>query len=436
MELKEERFDFTSKTKRNLLIFIAVGFLLTVIGIVLMNVGGHEAAEGAHGAGHGGGGEGGGHGDFHWTKRLYANIWINNVFFAGISIIGVAFFAIQYAAQAGWSAGVKRIAMAFGAWLPIAFVLLLVSFLAFGHDIFHWTHHTLYDPASADFDSIINGKKGYFFWPVTEHPSIPYFFLARMIIFFGVWYWMFKKMQSFMAQEDELGGTDKWKQMRSWSAWFLIFFAVSSSVSAWDWIMSIDTHWFSTMFGWYSFASWWVSGLALTALIVVILKDLGYLSVVNANHVHDLGKFMFAFSIFWTYVWFSQFLLIYYAHIPEETVYYLERWKSPQYGGLFYLVLILNFFLPFLVLMTRDAKRHSRFIKVVAPIIILGHWLDFYLMITPGTLRENGGFGFLELGVMFIFSGAFIYVVLNQLSKVPLYGKNHPMLKESLHHHI
>jgi len=157
---------------------------------------------------------------------------------------------------------------------------------------------------------------------------------------------------------------------------------------------------------------------------------------VNANHIHDLGKFIFAFSVFWTYIWFSQFLLIYYANIPEETIYYVERWKNGQYAPLFYLNLIVNFFFPFLVLMTRNAKRHSRFIKVVAPVIIIGHWLDFYLMITPGTLKGNGGFGLLELGLMFVYSGAFIYVILNQLSKAPLYAKNHPMLEESLHHHI
>ncbi len=424
MEITEDKFDFTSRSKKNLFIFIAVGILLTVIGIVLLNTGGHhgESADGAHA--------------FHWTKRLYANIWINNVYFTGIAVIGVAFFAIQYAAQAGWSVGLKRIALAYGSWLPFAGILMLVSFLAFSHDIFHWTHHSLYDPSSPDFDSIINGKKGFFYWPMSDHPSVAVFFLARMVAFFGLWYFFFTKLKGLALQEDFDGGTDKWFQMRKWSAIFLVIFAVTSSISAWDWVMSIDTHWFSTMFGWYVFASWWVSGLALTAFIVVLLKDRGYLSIVNANHVHDIGKFMFAFSIFWTYIWFSQFLLIYYANIPEETIYFVERWQNDHYAPLFFLNLIVNFLLPFLVLMTRDAKRHSRFIKVIAPIIMVGHWLDFYLMVTPGTLRENGGFGFLELGIMFVFAGAFIFVVLNQLSKMPLYGKNDPMLQESLHHHI
>ncbi|MFY0686139.1 MAG: quinol:cytochrome C oxidoreductase [Cyclobacteriaceae bacterium] len=424
--MADERFEFTAKAKKKLFILIGVGLALSVLGVIMINSGGHHGEEVAAAGDHG----------FHWTKRLFANIWINNVFFLGIAITGVFFFTIQYAAQAGWSAGIKRIPLAFGNWLPFAFGLLIVSFFAFGHDLFHWSHHSLYDPSSEDFDSIINGKKSYFFWPLQDHPSIPVFFIARMVIFFGVWYWLFMKLKKLAFAEDLEGGTDYWFRMRKTSAIFLVFFAVSSSMGAWDWVMSIDTHWFSTMFGWYVFASWWVTTLALITLIVVLLKDQGYLSVVNANHIHDLGKFVFAFSIFWTYIWFSQFMLIYYSNIPEETIYFVERWKDDHYAPVFFVNLILNFLLPFLLLMTRDSKRHTRFLKVVTPIVIFGHWIDFYLMIVPGTLKDNGGFGFLELGLLSVYLGAFLYVVLNALSKAPLVAKNHPMLKESLHHHI
>ncbi len=138
--------------------------------------------------------------------------------------------------------------------------------------------------------------------------------------------------------------------------------------------MSIDTHWFSTMFGWYMFASWWVTGLAFITLVVVFLKDAGYLKIVNANHLHDLGKFVFAFSIFWTYIWFGQFLLIYYANIPEETVYFIERMKTAPYSWIFFANLFLNFVLPFLLFMTshgdvkscvpdRDYRSLARFLQ-------------------------------------------------------------------------
>jgi len=207
-------------------------------------------------------------------------------------------------------------------------------------------------------------------------------------------------------------------------------------VAAWDWVMSIDTHWYSTMFGWYVFASWWVTGLAFITLIVAHLKSAGYLKIVNANHLHDLGKFIFAFSIFWTYIWFGQFLLIYYANIPEETVHFIERMHTSPYSWIFYTNLILNFVLPFLLFMTRDSKRQLSTLKLVCPIVLIGHWFDFYNMVTPGVMQEQGGLGFLEIGATLIFLAAFFFVLLGSLSRMPLIGRNHPMLEESLHHHI
>jgi hypothetical protein len=158
--------------------------------------------------------------------------------------------------------------------------------------------------------------------------------------------------------------------------------------------------------------------------------------MVNENHIHDLGKFVFAFSIFWTYIWFSQFLLIYYANIPEESVYFVERLSSDVYSPYIFVNLALNFVLPFLVLMTRDAKRHTIFLKVVCSLIILGHWFDFFLMVQPGTLGHNGGFGLMEVGMLLVFVSLFGFVALKGLTKGNLVAKNHPMLEESYHHHI
>ncbi len=424
--MSEERFEFTGSAKKTILITGLVGVALLILGIVMMNLGG----------GHGDHGEAaGGHEAFHWTKRLYANLWINNVYFTGLGIIGLFFVAIQYATQAGWSVGVKRIALAMAYWIPIAGVIMIITWFVTNHDLFHWTHHDLYDSTSEGYDEIINNKGVFFYWPLANG-TFPMFYILRMVVFFGVWYWMFIIIKKHMLAEDIEGGTERFHKARKFSAIFLVFFAVSSSMAAWDWIMSIDTHWFSTMFGWYVFASWWVNGLAFITVVAVILKESGYLKVVNANHLHDLGKFVWGFSIFWTYIWFSQFLLIYYANIPEETIYFVERWRSDDYGTVFMVNLILNFFFPFLFFMTRDAKRHMTFLKVGCPAILFGHWIDFYLMVTPGTLKENGGFGLMEIGLLMVFLAAFLMVVLGALSKFPLVGKNHPMLEESLHHHI
>lgn len=422
----DEKFNFSSGVKKKVFTFLGIGILLTVIGLAMLILGGghghEEAAHGEHA--------------FHWTQRLYANLWINNVFFAGIAIIGVFFVAIQYVSQAGWSAGILRVPQAFGYWLPIGGVLLLAIFMIGGHDLFHWTHTSLYDKASIDYDSIIDGKKAYFFWPLQDSPSFPIFFILRLVLFFAVWYFLFLQIRKHSLAEDLEHSTERWKKNFQLSAIFLVFFAVSSSVAAWDWVMSIDTHWFSTMFGWYVFASWWVTGLALITYIVVMLRSNGYMSYVNASVLHDLGKFVFAFSVFWTYIWFSQFLLIYYANIPEETIYFVERLASDKYAPILFLNLFLNFFFPFLFLMTRAAKRHESFLKIVCPVIIFGHWMDFYLMVTPGTLKENGGFGLLEIGLLLVFGSLFAFVVLSNLAKAPLVAKNHPMLEESIHHSI
>jgi len=452
--IAEEKYDFKPETKRKIFILGVVGLLLFGLGVFLaMRSGeGHEGGHEKHASieitkdltasvtpvqeehetheakaeGH--------HGSPVWLKRIYTSLWQNNVFFTGIGIIGLFFIAIQYAAQAGWSAGINRIPLAIGTWIPVAGVLTLVLWFVVKGDLFHWTHSDLYVQGE-HFEKNINGISGFFFWPLAAG-SFPLFFILRMIVFFGLWYLFFVWIKKEMLAEDIDGSTEHWYTARKLSAIFLVIFAVSSSVSAWDWVMSIETHWFSTMYGWYVFASWWVTGLSVITLIVVNLKDAGYLKVVNANHLHDLGKFIFAFSIFWTYIWFSQFLLIYYANIPEETVYFVSRLKNAPYSWIFYTNLFLNFVLPFLLFMTRDAKRHMSMLKLVCPIVIVGHWFDFYNMVTPGVMQHNGGIGFLEIGLALIFTSAFLYVVLNALSKLQLVAKHHPFMEESLNHHI
>ncbi|HEU5147698.1 MAG TPA: quinol:cytochrome C oxidoreductase [Chryseosolibacter sp.] len=449
--IQDEQYIFRRETRNKLFIMLGIGVLLFVIGLLVSLSGpphadGHamveqqselvaSAAQHAtaqdqdeHGAGHH-------EGPSYWVKRLFTTLWMNNVFFIGLGIIGLFFVAIHYAAQAGWSAGLIRVPLAMGTWIPIAGVLTIVLFFITNHTVFHWTHDYLYEEGGAQYDPIIAGKAPFFYWP-GEGGGFPIFYILRMVLFFGMWYWFYLLIRKNLLAEDLEDRPVYWYKNRSTSAWFLVFFAVSSSVAAWDWVMSIDTHWFSTMFGWYVFASWWVTGLAMITLICAYLKEAGYLKVVNSNHLHDLGKYMFAFTIFWTYIWFSQFLLIWYANIPEESVYFIERMTTSPYSWIFYTNLIMNFVLPFLLLMTRDAKRQIAMLKVVCPIIIVGHWFDFFNMVTPGIMQNEGALGFLEIGVALIFFAVYLLVVLGSLAKYPLVGKNHPTLVESLNHHI
>lgn len=392
---------------------------------------GHAAeghADAAHAEGHGDAAHGEDHGG-GWLVRVWANLWLNGVFFFGIALVGVFFVAVNYAAWAGWSAGLIRVPMAFGAYLPIGLGVLIVTFLLGHHDLFHWTHDYLYDPNSPHFDKILDGKKGFL--------NVP-FYLIRMVAFGAIWYLLWRTINGLSAKEDSEGGTKIHDKIIVYSAIFIITFAVGTSIVAWDWVMSIDPHWYSTLFGWYTFASWWVSGLSIITLTVIYLKEQGYLKIINENHIHDLGKFMFAFSVFWTYLWFAQFMLIYYANIPEEIVYFdarMNSWDSLYKFG-FFLTLVLNFLIPLLFLMTRASKRKMIMLKIAAYVILAGHYLDFYHMIMPGTVKGDGGIGLVEIGSLVFFTSLFIYVVSNTLSKQNLIAKNHPMLEESIHHDV
>ena len=426
----DEEFEFTADSKRRLLIGIGTGVALVAIGAYLLasGAGSHETHAVAHGAGaheaHGGG-----HHAYKWTNRLWANVWLNAVYFAGASVIGMFFISYNYLAQAGWSSAFKRIPEALPAYLPFMGLAVFAVFFIAGGDLFHWTNPGLFDKTSADYDPIIAGKAGFLNKP---------FYLIRIALYFTLWYMMWRMIRSYSLQEDLEGGTSYYDKSIKLGTAFLLVFGVTSSTSAWDFVMSIDTHWFSTMFGWYTLASWHVTGLAIITLTVVALKEQGYLKIVNESHLHDLGKFMFAFSIFWTYVWFAQFMLIYYANLPEETIYFRERFSG--FGGIykapFFVSLFLNFVCPFLILMTRDAKRTYLILKLAGWCIIIGHYFDFYVNIMPGTVGEHGGFGPVEFGMILIFACGFIWTVSSQLTKANLIPKNHPMLEEALHHDI
>ena len=376
---------------------------------------GDEHAEG-HGASH----------DEHLLHQLqnrpWAALYVAAFFFFMIALGVLAFYAIQRAAQAGWSPLLFRVMEGITAYLVpggiIVFVILLLSVLHMTH-MFVWM-----DADTVANDALLQGKKGYL---------DPTFFLIRALVFLGGWifYREYSRRLS-LAQDDSDNNSNFVKNFR-WSAAFLVFYLVTESMMSWDWIMSLDPHWFSTLFGWYVFASMFVSGITTIAIVTVYLKSKGYLTEVNDSHIHDLAKFMFGISIFWTYLWFAQFMLIWYANIPEEVTYYVARfqdYKLPFFG-----MLAMNFIFPLLVLMNSDYKRINWFVIMTGIVVLFGHYLDIFNMVMPATVGDQWSLGVPEIGGILFFGGLFTFWVFTALSKAPLQPKRNPFLEESRQFH-
>lgn len=367
--------------------------------------------------------------EHHFETRLLTNGLINSFFFFAIGLGALFFLALQYATETGWYASVKRVIEAVAGYLPygmamLALTLLTITFMKGAH-IYLWMDPEYTTEGSHHYDSIIAGKAAYL---------NPIFFWIRTVVYMAVYYLFLRGFRMRSLEEDRIGGTDlHFKNYRK-AATFLVFFAVFSSTSAWDWLMSIDVHWFSTLFGWYTFAGMWVSTMTVLVMLTLYLKKLGYLPKVNDSHIHDLGKWTFATSFLWSYLWFSQFMLIWYANMGEEVVYYITRIE--HYKVMYFGMFLINFAFPMLILMSRDAKRNAGILSFVGVIILIGHWLDVYIMVSAGSLGQSAKIGFLEIGMAVLVAGFFIRVILNNLTKAPLTPVNHPFLDESIHHEI
>ena len=356
------------------------------------------------------------------SNKPWAALYVAAFFFFMISLGVLAFYGIQRAAQAGWSPVLYRVMEGItGYLLPggiIVIVILALSGMHFNH-LFIWM-----DPEVVAHDKLIAGKTGFLNLP---------FFLFRAVFFLTGWSLYRYFSRKFSLAQDEANDISNHKKNFRISAAFLVFYIVTESIMSWDWIMSIDPHWFSTLFGWYVFASMFVSGITAIALVTIYLKSKGYLEFVNNSHIHDLGKFMFGISVFWTYLWFSQFMLIWYANIPEEVTYFITRiedYKLPFFG-----MLVLNFIFPFLVLMNSDYKRVPWFIVMAGIVILFGHYIDVFNMIMPATVGDRWFIGVPELSAVALFLGLFLWIVFYALSKAPLLPKGNPFIKESEQFH-
>ena len=380
-------------------------------------------------------------------SRFWTNFLHNSVFFTGIAFVSLFVMAAFITAYAGWHAVLKRVWEAYSLFLIPGLVLMVVLIIGLWghfHHLYHWN-----DADAVAQDAILQHKSSFL--------NKGWYTFGTLIIV-GVWIFFAWKLRQLSLEEDRSGTAAfaQYKKIKFWSAVFLPVAGFTSAAMIWQWVMSVDSHWYSTLFAWYATASWFVAAMALTILTLIFLKSKGYFENVTAEHFHDIGKYAFAFSIFWTYLWFSQYMLIWYGNVGEETIYFRER--VDNYPVLWYGNLLMNFVAPFFILMRNDTKRKNGTMVFAAIILLFGHWWDFFMMIKPGALHTAhetlahgaeaaghgashfvSGFtipGLLEIGTMLGFLALFMFFVFTQMAKAPLQAKNDPYYEESVHHHV
>jgi len=361
-------------------------------------------------------------------NRPWSAFYVALFFSLGITLLVLAFYAIQRVAQVGWSVVILRVMEAITAnLLPVSIIMIIVIVASVMHlnHLFPWMVEGTFDPTSDKYDPIVDGKS----WWINSTG-----FVLRSIGYLLVWnaYRFFIRKNS-IKEDTANDGNKTYKKNYNASVIFLFLFMVSESMMSWDWIMGLDPHWFSTLFGWYVLATLLVSALTVIAFFTIYLRSKGALPLVNDSHIHDLAKFMFGFSVFWTYLWFSQFMLIWYADIPEETTYFVARfteYKLPFLG-----MVVMNFVFPILLLLNSDFKSKPWFVLIGGSVILVGHYIDVFIMIMPSTVGGQWYFGIPEISSLCLFIGLLIYTTLNAFSKANPVPTGNPFLEESKQFH-
>ncbi len=338
--------------------------------------------------------------------------------FLGMALGAFFFVMVHHITGARWGVVLRRIAEAVATSLPL-FVILFVPILMGREHLFEWMR-----PEVAETDHLIHEKAGYLNTP---------FFLIRAFVYFVVWVTFSVLLGKLSIQQDKGDGLALYAKMRKLTAPGLLLFALSVTFAAFDWLMSLAPHWFSTMFGVYYFAGAFQAGLALLILVTIALKKAGKLQgIVTVEHLHDLGKFLFAFTVFYAYIAFCQYFLIWYANIPEETFWYRERWEH-GWSGPALAMIFATFVLPFLILLAREPKRRVGTLVAAAMIVILGRAIEMYWIVMP-SLHVGPAMPWTTLAAMVGIGGLFVGTIAWRLGKAPLIPIGDPNLRRSLEH--
>ena len=351
--------------------------------------------------------------------RALSNLLVGAYLVLGLSAGGLVLLSLLAVANAGWAVVLKRIFEAFGAFVPIG-ALLLMATLPGLRVLYEWAR------PDARGDELLAAKAAFLNAP---------FFLLRMGAILAVWTLFSVLLRRASLRQDATGDVAETRRTVRLAAGFLVAFAVTGCLAAFDWIMTLEARWFSTIFGFYNLAGILVSTVAAVALAAIGLRRAGALPELTDSHLHDLGKLMLAFATFWAYQWLSQFLLIWYSNIPEETAYFELRWQ----GGwlpVFFANIVLGWAVPFVALLPRAVKRDARALAAAAILLLGARWLDVWQMVLPGNFATRPWPGLLELAGLLGPGGLFVFHVARTFQRVPLLARRDPYFAESAHHHI
>ncbi len=359
-------------------------------------------------------------------RQVVPNLLLMGFLIVSMGLSALFFLACHAAAGASWHVSLQRVAEAMADTLKAAAAVMALALVLGLFFLYPWVH-----PAHAGEGTHVEGAT---FWFKNLWLS-PGFFVGRAVVFLLAWIYFARLMLNHSRAQERDGALSHTHATKKLSVLFLVVFAVTYCLASTDWIMSLTPHWFSTIFGIYTFSGMYCGGLAVLILVAAGLHKNGLLrGVVTTEHFHGLGKLLFGFSIFWMYIWFSQYMLIWYTNIPEETAYFVPR-LSNNWAPLLIFNLVLNFGVPFLALLPRGAKRDVSFLVKIACVVLLGRWLDLYLMIMPSIRPEGPNFGLCEIGSLIGSIGLFGLFLQHSLKKSTIIPFNSPFLEESIHHH-
>jgi len=353
------------------------------------------------------------------SKQFYFSYLTAFVFAVTLALGCLFFVIIHHLVRASWSTGFRRTAENYAAnlpWLALLFIPIALGY----HDLFHWSHEGI-----TEADPIIAWKSGYL--------NSTAFFI-RAAVFFGLWTLMIKFFRNNSIKQDETGDTALTFKMRWWAPLSIIGFALSITFAGFDWLMSLDPHWFSTMFGVIIFAGSVVTCFATLCLTGLWMTKHGVLSnTLTVGNFHDAGKLMFGFTCFWTYTSFSQFFLIWYGNIPEETAWYLLRMNEGwEYIGR--LLIFGHFIIPFWFLMSRHIKRHRMGLGAAAAWMLMIHYVDLFYMIQP-TMHHHLTFDFVaNISTLMAVGGFCVYMTIRRMDKDAIVAHRDPQLTASMNY--